>query len=76
MLFVPIVLLAGKLYLWLGPEAASDPLLEGKSGYLNLPFFLARAAVCFGVWSLLAWRLRRNSLAQDASRDGELTGRM
>ena len=46
--FVPIALGAGSLYLWARPEAvAEDALLQAKAAYLNVPFFLLRAALYF-----------------------------
>ena len=39
------------IYVWAQPEAvAHDPLLQHKAPYLNVPFFLARAAFYFVVW--------------------------
>lgn len=54
------------LYGWMRPEAALDPILTAKRGYLNEPFFLARAAVILGLWVLFAHLLGRASRAQDA----------
>jgi hypothetical protein len=42
-------------------------LLHNKQPYLNVPFFLARQLLYFTVWLFLAWKLRRNSLLQDAA---------
>ncbi len=55
LLFLPIAIGAPSLYIWARPEAAAgDPILEHalhhKAAYLNLPFFLARAAVYFAIW--------------------------
>jgi hypothetical protein len=48
------------------PESPNyDPIIAGKEGYLNLPFFLGRLVVYFVVWSLLFWAIRRQSLAED-----------
>jgi hypothetical protein len=43
----------------------TDAVLKHKSLYLNPTFFLARAAVYFIGWNLLAWRLSALSRAQD-----------
>jgi hypothetical protein len=54
------------------PEGAADaiargaPLSPGKALYLSPPLVLLRTAVVLGVWALLAWRMRRESLRQDA----------
>ncbi|MEO8349851.1 MAG: hypothetical protein ABI610_13140, partial [Acidobacteriota bacterium] len=67
-LFVPIALGVGRIYEWAHPEAvAADPILKHKSLYLNVPFFLGRAAVYFGAWLVLAYFLNRWSLEQDAT---------
>lgn len=67
-LFVPVALGLHSLYEWTHAEAvASNEILRGKAGYLNEPFFLLRAAAYLAIWTLIAWRLRRISLAQDAN---------
>jgi hypothetical protein len=65
--FVPIALFGLKpLYLWARPEAvAGDAILQMKAPYLNIPFFLGRAAFYFVVWNLLALTLGRWSREQD-----------
>jgi hypothetical protein len=49
---------------------AEDHLLAGKAAWLNVPFFIARSVGYVAIWSLFAWALRKNSIAQD--RDGKL----
>jgi hypothetical protein len=64
--FVPIALGASAIYLWARPEVvAEDALLQAKAPYLNVRFFLVRAAVYFLVWSFMAWRLSSWSRLQD-----------
>jgi hypothetical protein len=56
------------------PGAADhDALLQHKEGYLNLAFFLVRAAVYFAVWAWLGWYFLRRSTAQDESGDPRTT---
>jgi hypothetical protein len=70
LLFVPIVLGMHDLYHWTHADAvAHDPLLAGKSAYLNTGFFLARAAACLAVWALLASWFARRSVDQDRTGD-------
>ena len=70
LLFLPVALGTGQLYEWARPDAvAHDPLLAHKQLYLNVPFFLARAAFYFAAWIMLSRTLLRWSLAQDASDD-------
>ena len=55
LLFLPVALGLHSLYPWSHPEAvAHDALLRWKQPYLNEPFFLARAALYFVVWSGIA----------------------
>jgi len=63
-LFLPVLLLAvvgggTGLFPWL---AQGDSLLAKKSAYLNLPFFLVRAGLFFGLWFLYARLLLGGSL--------------
>src|SRR4026207_1907588 len=54
-LFLPLLLGLHDLYSWTVPGAAErDALLRWKSPYLNVPFFLIRAAVYFVIWSFIA----------------------
>ncbi len=74
LLFVPLALALPELFHWSDAAAvAGDPLLAGKSAYLNEPFFLVRAAVVLFAWAALGWWFRRRSLAQDAAADPRTT---
>ncbi len=54
------------LYPWSLPEAAiNDPLIQHKSAYLNVPFFMTRIIICFGLWIILMRIIRKISLEQD-----------
>ncbi|MGI8740613.1 MAG: hypothetical protein ACR2KU_13695 [Gammaproteobacteria bacterium] len=67
LLFIPIALGLHDLYIWARPEAvAADPLLHEKQWYLNVAFFLSRAAGYFILWSGLMLWLER-SLTNDDS---------
>jgi hypothetical protein len=69
-LFLPLTLGLHDLYEWARPEhVAHDPILQQKAPYLNVPFFLARAALYFAVWLTVAGFLNRWSLEQDGVRD-------
>jgi hypothetical protein len=73
LLFVPLIFGWSTLYPWARPEeVAHDPILQHKSVYLNVPFTLARAALYFVLWSLVALMLYRRSLAQDRTGDPDL----
>src|SRR4030095_16138163 len=65
-LFVPLLFGLQHLYPWSVPGAADhDALLQWKAPFLNVPFFLIRAVIYFGVWSALAMLYYRLSPAQD-----------
>lgn len=69
-LFIPIALGVHDLYEWSHEEiVAQDPILRHKSGWLNPTFFVIRAYVYFGIWTLVAWTLYKASLAQDEGKD-------
>lgn len=42
-----------------------DPIIAGKSGYLNKPFYLFRMVAYFAAWIFFAWWLRKQSLEED-----------
>ena len=44
--------------------------------YLNLPFFVVRAAIYFAIWLVLAFLLNRWSLLQDRTADRKFTKKM
>jgi hypothetical protein len=46
-------------------EVAKDPLLSGKSAYLNTPFFIIRSVIGMGIWAGFAWYFCKKSLEQD-----------
>lgn len=77
LLFVPIALGMTHLYEWANPEhVAHDPILQHKSLYLNVPFFLGRAVFYFTAWIATAYFLNRWSLQQDAGANPRLTRRL
>ena len=54
------------LFIWMDPEVvAHDKLIQGKTGFLNTPFFLARAAFYIAGWVTYRYFSRKFSLAQD-----------
>jgi hypothetical protein len=76
-LSVPVFLGMRDLYSWTVPGAAEhDALLRWKAPYLNVPFFLIRAAVYFGSWSFIALLYYRGSRSQDATGDPGVSARL
>jgi hypothetical protein len=76
-LFVPVLLGLHDLYAWSVPGAADhDALLRWKAPFLNVPFFLVRAAIYFGCWSFIAVLYYRVSRQQDTTGDPALSARL
>ena len=62
------------LFVWMDPEVvAHDELIQNKTGYLNVPFFLARAAIYIGGWILYRQHARKLTLAQDNATPGDIS---
>src|SRR5512134_914655 len=76
-LFLPLLLGLRDLYSWSVPGAAEhDALLRWKEPYLNVPFFLLRAALYFGIWSFIAVLYYRGSSGQDVTGDPGVSARL
>ena len=78
-IFLILLVLSGMhmnhLFAWMA-EGVTDPksehydaIIAGKSGFLNVPFFLGRAIVFLLGWNLYRHFSRKNSLAQDNATD-------
>lgn len=66
LMFLPIVAGMHTLYPWTDHNVmAADPHMHHKAPYLNVPFFLGRAAVYFAGWLLLSWFFNRWSARED-----------
>ncbi|KAF2520013.1 quinol:cytochrome C oxidoreductase [Flavobacterium salilacus subsp. salilacus] len=58
------------IFIWMDEDVvAHDHLIQAKSGYLNGPFFLIRAAIFMGGWIWYRQYSRKNSLLQDDAND-------
>lgn len=75
-LFLPIAFGYHTLYHHWIDANPEDAVLAGKSAYLNVPFFFARAVLYFVIWNGIAIWFRRTSLRQDETGDPALTLRM
>ena len=78
-IFFIILVLCGlhfnHIFVWLG-EGVTDPkspnydaIIAGKSGYLNFPFWIIRAAIFLIGWNLYQFYSRKNCLSQDEAND-------
>jgi hypothetical protein len=76
-MFLPIVIGINNLYPWAHAALVNaDPLLKHKTPYLNVPFFLGRAAFYFAGWMFLAWWFNRWSLKEDSEGHAAVDGKM
>lgn len=63
------------LFHWMDPELVNpesphfDKLIDGKKGFLNVPFFLIRAAIFIAGWNFYRYISRKYSIAQDTAED-------
>ncbi len=61
------------LFIWMDPEVvAHDEIIQNKTAYLNVPFFLIRAAIYLGGWVLFRQLLRKNSIKMDDATDNTI----
>src|SRR3954447_20676819 len=71
LMFLPILIGIPNLYEWShADKVRADEVLQHKHVYLNVPFFIGRAAMYFAGWMLLAWLLNKWSEQED--REGGL----
>lgn len=71
--FVPLLFGLKMLYPWTNPAiVAADEVLQKKQGFLNEPFFIARAIIYFVVWISIVYFLnrwqRRRETADDVAK--------
>ena len=50
----PVWIGDARLFSWLDPQVAAEPLVAAKAPLLNVPFFILRVAVYFAVWIFFA----------------------
>lgn len=76
-MFIPLLFNLRGLYLWARPEAVqASAILQWKSQYLNVPFFIIRAVIYFAIWILLAFRLNRLSARWTKTGDPAVKGQL
>ncbi|MEI8042308.1 MAG: hypothetical protein WCL11_12935 [Verrucomicrobiota bacterium] len=74
--FIPVALLAPRIYHWMSIDPAHDHELAAKWPLLTKPGFYVISVLCFGVWALLSSRLRFWSLKQDQDGSAYCTRRL
>ena len=75
-MFIPIALLATKLYPWMNIDPHHDHALHSKLPLFTKPMFYVIAVFCFAVWWFLSSRLRHWSLKQDETGSAICTFKM
>lgn len=73
-LLLPVLAGLELIFPWASPEGLPERLAH-QSVYLNVPFFLVRAAIYFAVWIAVSELLLRWSRRQDATAEPGLTAR-
>lgn len=77
LLFIPVLLGMGHLYIWTHADVvAHDEMLQAKHAYLNVPFFVVRAAIYFAAWNAISYFLNAWSLEQDRTADPRIAVKM
>ena len=60
------------LFVWMDPEVvADDKLIQGKTDWLNLPWFIIRGLIFITGWTLYRYFARKFSIAQDNAEEGD-----
>jgi hypothetical protein len=75
LIFIPLLFRLPGVYHWADSAVtAGDVILQKKSGYLNVGFFIGRAVLYFLVWLFCMFALNRYSAAQDRNEAGVVPG--
>jgi len=79
-LFVILLIGLKDIYPWTHIDTVSNPIsraiLQHKAPYLNVPFFLVRAAIYFAVWAFWGYRVFKMADQHDRTGDPTLLDRM
>ncbi len=77
LLFVPIWLGRHDIYEWMHADAAAhNPIIRGKSAFLNEGFWFVRAIFYFVAWSVLATWFSTQSQKQDETGEERISARL
>ncbi|WP_069133281.1 hypothetical protein [Rhodohalobacter halophilus] len=72
--FIPVILGMSNLFTWTNTEyVMNDPILAGKTAYLNEPFFIIRQIIYFAIWGFLGYKLHKTSVEMDRTKNWGLT---
>jgi len=76
LLFIPIAIGVNDIFHHWTHAPADDTLVAGKAGYLNVPFFYARAVAYLAIWTFISWWFLKKSVLQDQSGDHDVTRKL
>lgn len=77
LLFIPIWLGRHEVYEWMHADAAAhNPIIKGKSAFLNEGFWFVRAILYFVAWSVLATWFSTQSQKQDETGEEQISARL
>ena len=72
MFYIVVISHNHNFYHWLdSKEVANDPILKGKTGFLNPTFYMVWSILAIGLWSLLGRRMRKISSEADSPMNEE-----
>ena len=61
-----------EIFIWMNDEVvADDKIIQGKTDWLNIPWFIARAIIFISGWCLYRHFARKFSIAQDNAEEGD-----
>ena len=76
---VTAVMHVNHLFPWMGdgifdPTSPNyDPIIDGKSWWMNVPGWAIRSVVYLAIWNAYRWFIRKNSIKEDTANDGGKT---
>ncbi len=77
LLFIPLLFGIHNLYEWAdAAKVASDPVIREKSGYLNVQWWITRAAIVFIIWNVYSFVLNRLSAEEERTGSALASKRM
>ena len=76
LLFIPLAILRKDIWAWMTIDPHHDHALHAKHALLNEGAFFIVAIACFIIWTVIAYALRGQSLAQDRTGSAAHTKRM
>jgi hypothetical protein len=76
LMFLPLLILAPKLYTWADPAHANDKIVLAKHLYLNVQFLWIRWVIYGVIWMGLSYLLNKWSLEEDQTKSWKVSSMM